>query len=159
MACLHNLRLQRPPAACTYSRITLFSCTQCLPGGSWPWDDPSLARQQIQTKGPIPPQPRTSMPFIAIPSEACSPGSPSKCCGILQNVPEVSDEWTKASLGALGNKSGENKGPFLKQLIVLFYMRFLPLPALKRIFSAELVLSRLTLRCLTSKTSWEKLEC
>lgn len=58
------------------------------------------------------------MPFIAIPSEACSPGSPSKRCGILQNVPEVSDEWTKASLGALGNKSGENKGPFLKQLIV-----------------------------------------
>ena len=58
------------------------------------------------------------MPFIAIPSEACSLGSPSKCCGILQKVPEVSDEWMKASLGALGNKSGENKGPFLKQLIV-----------------------------------------
>ena len=38
-------------------------------------------------------------------------------------------------------------------------MRPLPLCALKRIFFAKLVLSRLTLRCLTSKTSWGKLEC
>lgn len=87
-------RLQPPPAAESVSSPDLGIIPPQIKGKCGPR---TLSRDN----------PGAQLLLISITSQACSPKSFSNGCRSLQRVLEISDERTRASLGALGNKSGK----------------------------------------------------